>query len=123
MKKFVIALIFILFLIPVFAAQYDNTTSSRQKKMVIYLYTNECGVCKRFNPIFNSISSKYGQKCTFKKINANTQEGYNVLRRFNVRYVPFVIIQDNAARDARPIEYGCFMDHSCFDAVVDNFTK
>lgn len=89
----------------------------------MYVYTPECGYCVNFNPVYEKISKKYNNTCKFYKVDANTKEGYELLRNFHVFAVPFVAIIDNKKNEAKQISPNCLLSFACTDKILNEFTK
>lgn len=115
--------VFILYLtIPVFAGELDNALNNNDK-VFAYVYKPYCSYCVKFDTIYNKLSKKYGDKCKFIKMDLNSSDGYKLVRKYNVRYVPFVIAIDNTTGRASQIQADCLIDNVCVDAVVNDFVK
>ena len=60
------------------ASDFDLTLK-KYDKIFLYLYAEDCGYCVKFDPYYNKLVSKFGNKtCKFIKINAMTQEGRKI---------------------------------------------
>jgi len=89
MKKIILG-VFTLCLFTTLA--FASQAFAQGKPTVLYIYGQYCGACKRFEPTFDSMSSKYSNKFTFEK------EDYDSSRRareLHVTETPSVYILDN----------------------------
>ncbi len=120
LKKFIIILCLFSF-IPVHAGELENALK-QNKNVFLYMYTPECGYCQKFEPRYNKISKMYDKNYTFVKLNANTQYGYSIFRRFNGRGVPYVVLI-NSKNKANAVDYYCLMQTECTDKVLKKFIK
>ena len=120
-KKFLI--IFLIFLFtPVFAGEFEDALASK-KNVVLYLYTKKCGYCVKFSPIFDKMSKMYDKHYAFVKIDANTQYGYSIFKKYHGRYVPYVIIIDSKTQRAFNVQSSCLADSACFEKALTGFNK
>ena len=120
-KKVLITLI-CLATIPVIAGLVEDAKSSKDF-VFLYLYTPECGYCKKFNPNYNKISQKYRNKYEYLKINANSSYGNSLIRSYRARYVPFVVIINSKTGKGYQLQTSCITDFACLDKVVSGFIK
>ncbi len=119
LKKF-LCILSILTILPVYSASSDNILTSNEK-VVLYLYTKECGYCVKFDPIYNNVSKKYGNNCKFLKIDANSKYGRDLMRGFYAVYVPYVVIIDNSKRTAKSVNPDCLLNQACMQNVIEKF--
>lgn len=120
-KKILLIATFLL-LLPAFAGEYEDALKSGDK-IFLYLYTPECGYCTKFNPNYNKLSSIYGNKCKFLKINAATTYGNSIMRNFNAYYVPYVSIIDNKKHTFSRIDPSCLLNYACVQDAVNKFVN
>jgi thiol-disulfide isomerase/thioredoxin len=120
LKKFIIILS-ILSIIPVYAGELEDALK-QNKNIFLYMYTPECGYCNKFAPRYNKISKMYDKHYTFVKLNANTQYGYSILRRFKGRGVPYIVLI-NSKNKASAVDYYCLMQTEYTDKVLMKFIK
>lgn len=116
MRKALIIL-FLFIALPVFAGLYETAIANNQK-VFLYIYTPSCSYCVKFNPIYNKISEKYGNRCKFLKINATTDYGRELARKFRVTSVPYVVMIDSRKKIMNIIEPSCLIDYACTDSAV-----
>ena len=76
---------------------------------LIYIYSESCGWCDRFNPVWNDFSERYSGPLRVMKIEAKQPEA----KSYNVTGYPTVIIMQNGVQKA------LFSD----DRTVENLTK
>ena len=120
-KKILITLA-CLITIPVIAGLVESAKASKPF-VFLYLYTPECGYCKKFNPNYNKISQKYNNKFEYLKINANSNYGRTLASSYRVRYVPFVIVINSKTGKGYQLQTSCIVDYACLDEVVSGFIK
>jgi len=120
LKKFVI-LFGLLSLLPVCAGELEDALK-QNKNVFLYLYTPECGYCKKFSPKYNQISQKYNKEYKFIKLDASTPYGYSIFRKFNGRYVPYVVLIDSKNK-AKNIDYLCLEQAECTDKILTKYKK
>ena len=116
-KKFLLLSILLVFtVVPVLAGVYEDAISSGRGTF-LYLYTPECGYCKKFNPIYQKLANTHKNKCTFLKIDASTPYGPSIIRRFRAYYVPYVVVSKKST--FVNIEADCLMDYVCTEKVLN----
>ena len=108
--------------IPVIAGLVESAKANKPY-VFLYLYTPECGYCKKFNPNYNKISQKYNNKFEYLKINAKTPYGNSLITKYRARYVPYVVVINSKTGRAFPIQTSCLIDYACLDEVVSGFIK
>jgi thioredoxin 1 len=52
-----------------------------------------CPPCKKFGPIFESVSMKFPE-VEFVKINADSEEGFAILNKYRINSIPTILIVD-----------------------------
>ena len=123
MKRFLIALTsFICLILPTFAGIYEDAIRDN-KKVVLYFYTQSCGYCKKFDPIYNKLLADFSKKCKFVKINADSYYGRNLSKFFGLRFVPYVVLVEQNIDTGIVIAPSCLLQYSCSSNVIDNFVK
>ena len=103
---------------PTMATEVDEIINSGSNLM-LYLYTPECGYCRQFTPKYNKITKVYDNKYKFLKIDAYTKEGQILMYKYNVSYVPFVILLNKNKTER--ISTDCLMDSQCIDRKLVKF--
>lgn len=119
LKKIFLSL-FLLFLLPVLAGEYENALAQK-KKMLLYFYTPQCGYCSRFAPRYAKLEKMYNQKLNFVKINANTLDGYTIFRKYNGSYVPYVLLINPVKNVVKSVQAECLMDKVCIEKEIERF--
>ena len=119
-KRF-LTLLFILGCIPVSAGELENALS-QNKNIFLYFFTPECGSCSMFTPRYNKLSKMYDKHYTFIKLNASTQYGNSVFRKFRGRYVPYVVLINSKNKVAQ-IDPSCLMNTECSERELMKFIK
>ena len=117
LKRFVLVLCFLC--LPVFAGTYENALSGN-KNVLLYLYTDECSMCKAYTPFFNKLTKEHTD-INFVKINAHTLDGAKLMRKFGARYVPFVVLSSPKMKNTSVISPYCSMDELCMERAIKNF--
>ncbi len=121
-KKVLFLLVFLLLFSPAFAGELEDQ-SRLHSRILLYLYTPECGYCRQFDTTYQKLNAKYGQNCKFIKINANTEYGNELMRMFNAFYVPYVMLINNEKRTVQRIAPECLMNGSCMKDAIVKFIK
>lgn len=122
MRKKLIVLWALFLLLPVFAGTFDIAIKNNSK-VFLYLYTDSCGYCVKFNPKYEMLVKEFGNKCKFLKINANTKEGAELMQKFNNSYVPYVVIVDNKRHSIDSISPRCLINYACVKNIMTEFTS
>ena len=120
-KKFLL-LIILLLSGSAFAGELERAMASKAH-VFLYLYTPQCGYCKRFEPNYHKISNMYNKNIAFVKINANTEYGHSLIKKYNARYVPFVYLIDSKSKQGYHVSSSCLLDRACLDRICSNVNK
>ena len=107
---------------PAQAGEYEDALA-KGKNVFLYIYTPECGYCKKFLPKYTKLAKTYNKDYTFVKIDGSTMYGYRLMRRFGARYVPFIVIANPKSNSAANVHPECLADIACADEVLNNFNK
>lgn len=121
LKRFLCILMF-LGVLPAFSGEFEEATRTYDK-IFLYMYTNNCSYCVKFNPIYNKIMHKYNGNCKFLKINADTEYGNSLMRGLNAYYVPYVAMIDNNKQMVKTISPTCMLNYGCANDAIDKFIK
>ena len=97
-----------------------NQASTQGKTVVLYLYSTYCPACKRFSPLFDIVTSKYGDKFSFAKENCNGSEMGAKLRP---DYVPVVYLIEPQKRTSQKMDYQCMTDQACFEQTLKQYSS
>lgn len=104
--------------LPVYAGKLEDALKSKGK-VFLYLYTPDCGYCTKFSPRYDKLSKMYGERCAFLKVDASTPYGYELMKKYKGRYVPYVLlINSNKAEVVTP---SCLSDNACIENEIRNF--
>ena len=57
--------------------------------LVIDVYADWCGPCKRLKPIFNELNTEYGKLYQFAKVNADSNDAF--VERFQITGFPTIL--------------------------------
>jgi len=94
MFKKVICFLFLFFILPVFAGEYENALKNNDN-VFLYLTMPSCTYCKKFDEIYDKLVNEYGEKCKFLKIDTTTAYGRNLASRFGIKFVPYVVLVES----------------------------
>ena len=119
LKKFLLIL-FCFGLNPAWSGELEEAFYKKDY-VFLYLYTPECGYCKKFEPKFEILSKTYDNYYAFLKINAKTSYGYKLMRTYNGRYVPFVLLLNKNTKQGAQVNTECLMNNVCMDKVLKDF--
>ena len=117
-KKLLLTTLFVLSMAPgVFAMSYKEA-KTQSKPVVLYLYMKQCGACKGFSPLFESVSSKFSSKFNFVK---ELLEDSELASKLNPTSVPSVYIVEPKTNKTKAISYECASDKACFEGTLGNY--
>ncbi len=108
--------------LPAIAGEFENAQKTHEN-VFLYLYTPECGYCNKFNPRYQKLSNMYKNHYGFVKLNASSGEGHILSRKFNVHYVPFVVLYNAESKKAWQVQTNCLMDLACTEKALKDFKK
>lgn len=108
--------------LPVLAGAYEDAFK-KNDKVFLYFYTQRCGYCVKFNPIYKRLQNEYSGKYEFLKLDAMSQYGYKWFRKYKCQYVPYVLLLDSKKRRAYTIDPTCLMQSACVREKMDEFLK
>ena len=121
MLRKILCLLFLLLILPVQAGELDEIIMKNHGKIFLYLYTKDCSYCVKFNPIYEKLVKKYGQKCIFFKIDANTERGHYLMYETRTGYVPNVIFIDTSKQTMGRVDPVCLIDEACINNTMNKF--
>ena len=104
------------------AGELDKLIEANEK-LFLYLYTQDCSYCVKFNPIYNKMVKKYKGKCNFIKIDANSKQGSFLMYETQANYVPNVVIIDAKKRRLAKLVPNCLLEEACMDRVLKSFVN
>ena len=122
MLRVFLLLFFLLINCPTYAGVYEDAIK-KHEHVFLYLYTDECGYCNKFNPVYEKLLSKYNGKIGFVKVNTRTPYGAYLGYSFRVRYVPYVVITDSKTRNSTQISTNCILNYKCAENAVRAIAK
>jgi len=120
LKKF-ICIIFLLLILPVHAVELENIIMTHHGKVLLYLYTNDCAYCTKFNPIYEKLVKKFENKCTFIKLDAQTEKGNYLMYETRANYVPNVVILDTSKHTMGKLDPVCLLNEACINKTMNTF--
>ena len=65
----------------------------------------------------------YDKQYAFVKVDASTPYGYNIMRQYNGRFVPYVLLLDPQNKIAENVPPSCLMDNACVERALKEFKK
>lgn len=107
-------------MLPVYAGELENALA-KNKNVFLYLYTPSCGYCTKFSPRYDKLSKMYDGSYTFLKVDASTPYGYELMRKYGGRYVPYVLLLNQKANKAAQISPSCLMERDCVEGKLKDF--
>ena len=120
MFKRLVTMFLLLQCVPVFAGELENAWT-KNKNVFLYLYSENCGYCKMFSPRYNKLSATYNKNYEFVKVDTDTDYGLNLLRKYNGRYIPYVLLLNK--NKVVQIQPDCLMDLACVEYEIKAFNK
>lgn len=79
------------------------------KPTVILFYANWCSYCRKFMPIFNSLSAKNSDDFNFVKINIDSERNKYIAKEYDISSLPTVYIFEKKykiKKEVSPYSYG-----------------
>ena len=122
MIRFVLCLFSLLIMLSANAGVYEEALK-KNDRVFLYIYTQNCGYCVRFSPVYDKLSKRYGAQCKFVKVDADSQYGQGLARSFGLRFVPYVIIANTKIGQAALIPPNCLLHFDCADEIMRSFVK
>lgn len=120
LKKFLVILLVGITAL-VFAGQ--DFTLLEDEKVFLYLYSENCGYCVKFEPIYKNVQKNYQNRIKFVKLDINKPEGRQLAYEFGANYVPFVALLDTRKRTIQQIAPSCLLDYKCSEKNIIKFIK
>ena len=104
--------------LPICAGELENAINKRDN-VFLYLYTPNCGYCTKFTPRYNKLSKMYDSKFAFVKIDASTNYGITLARKYRAGFVPYVmLLNKNKSQFVSP---SCLSDNVCVENAIKKF--
>ena len=122
MVRIILCFFALLFSLSAFAGQFEDA-SRNNKKVFLYIYTPTCGYCKKFDTNYRKLLSAYGNKCKFVKIDGSTQYGSQIAYKYQVQYVPYVVLITTKTKQGQIVPADCLMNYSCVSQKVNSFVN
>lgn len=122
MRKIVIFILSLLFMLPVFAGPYEEALN-KGENVFLYMYTENCKYCKQFDPVFEKLNVQYKNRFKFVKIDADTKYGHFIMFQYQARYVPFVVMVNANKQILSPISPECLLESACVEKEMKQFIK
>ena len=115
-KKLLITLVFIIILpIVVFGV---NRFSAEKGNHIVYIYADGCGYCEYVWANLSKFKSKFGNKYQIVKVNAYSRDGFDYVRDFNIKGVPYIIVYNEAKGVALPFNMYCARNYDCLETEM-----
>lgn len=118
MKKLLIVLSLILIVTPIILVITNKETAAKEKPQVVFFYMQGCSACNQFKPLYEQMASKYSNKFSFIKQNANAS---NLANQLNITSVPAVFIINPETQAKTQISYDCLQQQGCFEKKLLNY--
>lgn len=122
MRRLILCLMSLLIMTSANAGVYEDALKQNER-VFLYIYTQNCGYCVRFKPIYEKLATKYSQKCRFVKVDADTEYGKSLARVFGVRFVPYVVLANSKMGQTALLPPNCLLHFECADDVMRGFVK
>ena len=107
-------------ILPVFSGELENAFS-KNKNVFLYLYTPDCGYCTKFTPRYDKLSKMYDGQYSFVKIDASTPYGFQIMRKYGGRYVPYVLLLNPKKHNGVQLAPSCLTDRDCVERSMKDF--
>ena len=121
MLKKILGLLSFFVILPSFAGAFEDAIKSNDY-VFLYLYTSNCGYCTKFTPIYEQLKKSH-KEIKFLKVDADTLYGFNLMRNFGARYVPFVALVNSKTKMGEQISPECIMQLACTEKAIKGFKK
>lgn len=59
---------------------------------ILFFSSDSCGACKQFQPVYDTLESKFRGRAQFEQIKVNTAKGRKLCINLNVEYVPTIYL-------------------------------
>ena len=69
---------------------YEEEVAKSKLPVVIDVWTEWCGPCRMFSPIFEELSSEYDNKVKFVKVEADSNE--SITKKYNIMSIPTTLL-------------------------------
>lgn len=115
MKKIIISIFIIFFVVGVIVISY-NEANAKGKPTVLCISAPLCSACQQFEPTFNAARTKFAQKFNFQKEDVNTSQRAKSL---NITETPSVFILDNGG--SQKISWQCLSQPGCFEQKLKDY--
>lgn len=122
MRKIVLIILSLFFIIPAFAGPYEDALRSGEP-VFLYMYMKNCKHCKTFNPIYEKTFNNYKSNFRFVKVDADSPYGTLLMRDLRASYVPLVILADSKRQYMMSITPDCLIDNACLEKELKGFLK
>lgn len=96
----------------------SGRTFAKGRLKVMEFYTDWCGVCKKFAPVFESVRSSYGGRCDFQQLNAEDPSNEKIVQRYQIGAYPTTIFADSSGAMVNRLAGSCGEDG--LKSMVDN---
>ncbi|MBY0357132.1 MAG: hypothetical protein K2W82_03950 [Candidatus Obscuribacterales bacterium] len=100
------------------ASASGGRTFAKGRLKVMEFYTDWCGVCKKFAPVFESVRSNYGGRCDFQQLNAEDPGNEKIVQRYQIGAYPTTIFADSSGAMVNRLAGSCGED--ALKSLIDN---
>ena len=120
MFRKLLAGLFLLSVLPVSAGQLERAMQKKDN-VFLYLYKENCGLCRIFNPVYDKLVKRHSDKFCFLKVNTDTQYGRQLVVVYNVQFVPFVALIRSKDKRTVAVNPRCVIEDKCAEKSIDLF--
>ncbi|MES2122302.1 MAG: FAD-dependent oxidoreductase, partial [Chlamydiota bacterium] len=79
--------------------QFEHELSQSKDPVIVDFYSTKCGPCRTFAPTYDAWARRYGDRCTFLKVNADFAP--EVFSKYSIRAVPTLLLLDPSGKMIR----------------------
>ncbi len=120
LKKYLLIFLLVSGMLPAFTGELENAFL-KDRNVFLYLYTSDCGYCTKFSPQYNKLSKMYDGQYSFVKVDASTPYGYQLMRKYGGRYVPFVLLLNPKKHNGVQLAPSCLANRECVEKSMKEF--
>ena len=110
------SLIAMLLSLGILTAEISQSEIDSSEYLIIDVYADWCGPCKKFGPIFEEVSKELSSKYRFAKSNIDLDK--YVSKTYKVSSVPTILFLKNGKEVGRAVGY---MSKETFQAKITNY--
>ena len=122
MVRVILCILSLCLILPSLAGQYEDAMNNGDK-IFLYLHSPTCGYCQKFNPIYKKLFQNYNKDCKFIMIDTSSNYGRHLMKLYQAKFVPYVLIVDSKAAEVTNIIPECLLEYSCAEKYVKKLIK